>query len=42
VFAGVVYTYHATIDPNANVVVLKDNGTRKKIGTFTERGLDLN
>lgn len=40
-FAGVVYTYYATINPRASIVILKDKHSGKQIGKFSEHGLSL-
>ena len=42
-FVSVVYAYYSTKDPKANMVVLYDSRTNKKIGVFSivDRGLKL-
>ncbi len=40
-FINVVYAYYLAQSPRANIVTLYDSKSGKKIGMFTERGLDL-
>lgn len=40
-FINVVYAYYLAKSPRANIATLYDSKSGKKIGVFTERGLDL-
>ena len=40
-FLNVVYAYYLTENRRSNIVVLKDSRTGKRIGTYSQYGLDL-
>ena len=40
-FLNVVYAYYLTENRRSNIVVLKDSRTGKRIGTYSQSGLDL-
>lgn len=41
-FVNVVYAYYVTENPRWDIIVLKDSRTGKRIGSYSEFGLDLN